>query len=116
MSQNPYEIELADVAIEIGANLTIEYYTATIKITLEQLKSLKENGFSTKVMECIAAGLMLSGKTEEETLAFLEEANNANGHLSVSFDAPEGGELNVKSQEENPMLDQLVLVVENNQD
>ena len=57
---------------------------------------------------------MMSGKTEEETMAFLKEADEAKAGVSVSFDAPDGGALNVKSKEENPMMDLLVQAVENN--
>lgn len=114
MNNDPYEIELADIAIEVGGDLTIYYYTATIKVSLQQLKLLKERGIPTNVMNCIVFGFISSGKTEEETRTFLEEARKAKGKLSVSFDAPEGEALNVKSQEDNPMLDQLVQIVENN--
>lgn len=34
--QNPYEIQLADVAEEIGADIKIEYYKATITFNRAQ--------------------------------------------------------------------------------
>ena len=65
------------------------------------------------VMSCIMAGLLMNGKTEEEVKAFLQEAEDANAHLSVSFDAPDEKGLNIKSKEENPLMDILVQAVEN---
>lgn len=113
MSQDPYTVELADVAKEVGGNLTINYYTIELKISFEQLQLIKENGFPTDVMSCIMAGLLMNGKTEEEVRAFMQEASDANGHLSISFDAPEGQALNIKSKEENPLVDVFVQAVEN---
>ena len=115
---NPYDVEMADLAKEIGGNLSIEYHTIKLSITCEQLQTIKENGFPTDVMSCIMAGStwnlpMISGKTEEEVKAFLQEAEDANAHLSVSFDAPDEKGLNIKSKEENPLMDILVQAVEN---
>ena len=114
MKVDPYKVEMADVAKELGGNLVIKYHTATISLTCEQLQTIKENGFPTDIMSCVMAGFMMSGKTEEETMAFLKEADDAKAGVSVSFDAPDGGALNVKSKEENPMMDLLVQAVENN--
>ena len=110
---NPYDVEMADLAKEIGGNLSIEYHTIKLSITCEQLQTIKENGFPTDVMSCIMAGLLMNGKTEEEVKAFLQEAEDANAHLSVSFDAPDEKGLNIKSKEENPLMDILVQAVEN---
>ena len=114
MKVDPYKVEMADVAKELGGNLVIKYHTATISLTCEQLQTIKENGFPTDIMSYVMAGFMMSGKTEEETMAFLKEADEAKAGVSVSFDAPDGGALNVKSKEENPMMDLLVQAVENN--
>lgn len=35
------------------------------------------------------AGLLMNGKTEEEVKAFMQEADEAHAHLSISFDAPD---------------------------
>ena len=35
------------------------------------------------------AGLLMNGKTEEEVKAFMQEADEAHTHLSISFDAPD---------------------------
>lgn len=113
MSQDPYTVELADVAKEVGGDLTINYYTVELKISCEQLQLIKENGFPTDVMSCIMAGLLMNGKTEEEVKTFMQEASDANGHLSVSFDAPDGKGLNIKSKEDNPLIDVFVQAVEN---
>ena len=112
MKVDPYKVEMADVAKELGGNLVIKYHTATISLTCEQLQTIKENGFPTDIMFCVMAGFMMSGKTEEETMAFLKEADEAKAGVSVSFDAPDGSALNVKSKEENPMMDLLVQAVE----
>lgn len=115
MNQDPYSVELADVAKEVGGDLTINYYTISHKISCEKLQLIKKNGFPTDVMSCIMAGLLMNGKTEEEVQAFMKEAAENNGHLSISFDAPEGKELNIKSKEENPLMDVFVKAVENQQ-
>lgn len=110
---NPYDVEMADLAKEIGGNLSIAYHTLKLSITCEQLQVIKENGFPTDVMSCVMTGLLMNGKTEEEVKAFLQEAEDANAHLSVSFDAPDEKGLNIKSKEENPLMDILVQAVEN---
>lgn len=114
MKVDPYKVEMADVAKELGGNLVIKYHTATISLTCEQLQTIKENGGPTDIMSCVMAGFMMSGKTEEETMAFLKEADEAKAGVSVSFDAPDGSALNVNSKEENPMMDLLVQAVEDN--
>lgn len=40
-------------------------------------------------MSCIMASLLMNGKTEEEVKAFMQEADEAHAHLSISFDAPD---------------------------
>ena len=47
---NPYDVEMADLAKEIGGNLSIEYHTIKLSITCEQLQTIKENVFPTDVM------------------------------------------------------------------
>lgn len=110
---NPYDVEMADLAKEIGGNLSIEYHTLKLSISSDQLQVFKENGFPTDVMSCIMAGMLTNGKTEDEVKAFLKEAEDANARLSVSFDAPDDKGLNIKSKEENPLMDILVQAVEN---
>ena len=105
---NPYDVEMADLAKEIGGNLSIEYHTIKLSITCEQLQTIKENGYPTDVMSCIMTGLLMNGKTEEEVKAFMQEANDAHAHLSISFNAPDEKGLNIKSKEENPLMDILV--------
>jgi len=112
MAQDPYEIQLADVAKEIGANVIIEFHTAEIRMTCEQLQEMKAKGYKTDIMSCVFCSLLASGKTDDEVRAFIDEANEAQGHVSVAFEAPDDGALNIKSKEENPMLDQLVQAAE----
>ena len=110
---NPYDVEMADLAKEIGGNLSIKYHTIKLSITCEQLQTIKENGFPTDVMSCVMVGLLMNGKTEEEVKAFMQEADEAHAHLSISFDAPDEKGLNIKSKEENLLMDILVQAVEN---
>jgi len=112
MAQDPYEIQLADVAKEIGANVVITFHTAEITMTCEQLQAMKEKGYKTDIMSCVFCSLVASGKSEEEIRAFMDEANEVQGEVSVAFEAPEDGVLNIQSKEENPMLDQLVQAAE----
>ena len=86
---NPDDVEMAELAKEVGDNLSIEYHTIKLSITCEQLQTIKENGFPTDVMSCIMASLLMNGKTEEEVKAFMQEADEAHAHLSISFDAPD---------------------------
>ena len=94
-NRNPYDVEMADLAKEIGGNLSIKYHTIKLSITCEQLQTIKENGFPTDVMSCVMAGLLMNGKTEEEVKAFMQEADEAHAHLSISFDAPDEKGLNL---------------------
>ena len=110
---NPYDVEMADLAKEVGGNLSIEYHTIKLSITCEQLQTIKKNGFPTDVMSCVMAGLLMNGKTEEKVKAFMQEADDAHAHLSISFDALDEKGLNIKSKEENPLRDILVQAVEN---
>ena len=43
MIQNPYTIELADVANELGANVKITFHTASFTFTAEQLRPSRRN-------------------------------------------------------------------------
>lgn len=113
MKPNPYEIDLAAVANEVEGNLVINYYTAEIKFTNEQLQNLKSQGVPCDVWSLIMAGLVSGGMSVDEVKAYLNEAQENDGHLSVSFEAPDEGGLKVYSKEKNPMMDQLVQCVEN---
>ena len=106
--QDPYEVQLADLAYEIGGNMAVEYYNVSFTLSKEQLQDMKEKGLRTDVMSCIMAALIMNGKNETEIKEFLEEANNAGAAPSVSFEAPDDGALNITSPEENPDIDRLV--------
>ena len=111
--QNPYEIQLADVAEEIGADIKIEYYKATITFNRAQLKQIKAVGLPTDVMSLVMFALMEHGKSKDEIVDFFAEAQEHNQSPRVTFGNPEGEEgLNVKSQSENPELDKLVQCAE----
>jgi len=108
MKQDPYKVQLADVANEIGGNMTIKYYTLDCTLTKEQLQDMKKNGLKTDVMSCIFAALVMNGMNETEVKEYIEKGHNAGATPSVTFEALDDGALNVTSPEENPELDKLV--------
>ena len=110
--QDPYKVQLADLANEIGGNMTVKYYTLSFTLTKEQLQDMKNNGLKTDVMSCIMAVLIMNGKNEAEVTAFLENADEAGAAPSVSFEAPEDGALNITSPEDNPELDKLIQAIQ----
>ena len=98
--QDPYNVQLADLANELGGNMAVEYYNVSFTLTKEHLQDMKDKGLRTDIMSCI--------KNEAEIKAFFEEAHQAGAAPSVTFEAPDDGALNVTSPEENPELDKLV--------
>ena len=110
---NPYEVELLDFWNEVGGQMVIKYHRATIKPDKGDLQQLRDKGFKTDVMACIMSAFIGHGKSQEETLAFLEEAAAAGAAPSVSFEAAEGEALNITGKENNPMVAQLVEAIEN---
>ena len=106
--QDPYNVQLADLANELGGTMAVEYYNVSFTLTKEQLLDMKNKGLRTDIMSCIMAALIMNGKNEAEIKAFLEEAHQAGVAPSVTFEAPDDGALNVTSPEENPELDKLV--------
>lgn len=112
-TKNPYEVEMLDLWNEVGGQMVIEYHSATIKPDKGDLQQLRDKGFKTDVMTCIMSAFIGHGKSQEETLAFMEEAAAAGAAPSVTFEAPEGEALNVSSPEENPVMNQLVRAIEN---
>ena len=106
--QDPYNVQMADIANEVGGNMTIQYYTLDFTLTKEQLQDMKKNGLKTDVMSCIFAALIMNGMNEAEVKEYIEKANDAGAAPSVSFEAPDEGALNVTSPEEKPELDKLV--------
>ena len=111
--QNPYEMELLDLWNEVGGQMVIKYHIATIKPAKEDLQQLRDKGFKTDIITCIISAFAGHGKSQEETMAFIEEADAAGAVPSVTFEAAEGEALNIKSREENPMVDMLVQAVSN---
>ena len=88
--QDPYKVQLADIANEIGGNMAIKYYTLECTLTKD------------------FAALVMNGMNETEVKEYIEKAHNAGAAPSVTFEAPDDGALNVTSPEENPELDKLV--------
>ena len=112
-TQNPYEMELLDLWNEVGGQMVIKYYTATIKPAKEDLQQLRDKGFKTDVITCIISAFAGHGKSQEETIAYIEEAEAAGAAPSVTFEAAEGEALNITGKENNPMVNQLVEAIEN---
>ena len=110
---NPYEVELLDLWNEVGGQMKIVYHTATVNLKKETLQEMRDNGFPTNVLSCIAAGFGVNGKSREELLAFVMEAEAAGAAPSVTFEAAEGEALNITVKENNPMVNQLVEAIEN---
>ena len=87
-NQDPYNVQLADIANEIGGNMAIKYHTLDFTLTKEQLQDMKNNGLKTDVMSCILAALIMNGMNETEVKDYIEKAHNAGAAPSVTFEAP----------------------------
>ena len=111
---NPYEVELLDLWNEVGGQMVIEYHTAKIKPAKEDLQQIRDKGFKTDVVTVIIAEIA-ARCGQDETIAFIEKAEAAGAAPSVTFEAAEGEALNIKSREENPMVDMMVQAVSNQQ-
>ena len=107
---NPYEVELLDLWNEVGGQMVIKYHIATIKPDKGDLQQLRDKGFKTDIMTCIIANVG-AHLGEEKAMTFLQEAAAAGAAPSVTFEAAEGEALNIKSREENPMVDMMVQAV-----
>jgi len=112
-SKDLYEIEILDVLNEVGGAMVIDFHTATIKLTKEQLQKLRDGGYNTDVISCVIAGLAGSGMNSDQAMEFIREADAAGAAPNVTFEAAEGETLNITSPEENPMVDALVQAVSN---
>ncbi len=110
---DPFAVELLDLWDEVGGQMIIKYHKVTIKLDKGDLQQLREKGFKTDVMSCILAAFIGNGKNQEETLAFLQEAEAAGAAPSVTFETTDGEELNITGKEDNPMVNQLVQAIEN---
>lgn len=108
---NPYEVELLDLWNEVGGQMVIKYHRATIKPDKGDLQQLRDKGFKTDVMTCIIANIG-AHLGEEKAMAFLHEADAAGAAPSVTFEAAEGEALNITGKENNPMVNQLVEAIE----
>ena len=109
---NPYEMELLDLWNEVGGQMVIEYHTAKIKPAKEDLQQIRDKGFKTDVVTVIIAEIA-ARHGQDETIAFIEKAEAAGAAPSVTFEAAEGEALNIRSREENPMVDMMVQAVSN---
>ena len=51
--QDPYEVQLADLANEIGGNMAVEYYNVSFTLTKEQLQDMKDKGLRKLPLESL---------------------------------------------------------------
>lgn len=109
---NPYEMELLDLWNEVGGQMVIEYHTAKIKPAKEDLQQIRDKGYKTDVITVIIAEIA-ARCGQDETIAFIEKAEAAGAAPSVTFEAADGEALNIRSREENPMVDMMVQAVSN---
>lgn len=87
--QNPYEIQLAAAAEEIGANVKIEYFKATVTFNRAQLKQIQDNGLPTDVMSLVMFALMEHGYTKDQIVDFFAGAQEHNQAPKVTFVTPD---------------------------
>lgn len=112
---DPFKVEMLDLWNEVGGQMVIKYHRATIKPDKGDLQQLRDKGFNTDIMTCIMSAFIGHGKSQDETMAFLQEAEEAGAAPSVTFEAPKGETLNIRGREENPMVDMLVQSIANRQ-
>ena len=86
--QNPYDIQLADAAEEIGANVKIEYYKATVTFNRAQLQQIKANGLPTDVMSLVMFALMEHGYSKDKIVDFFAGAQEHKAAPKVTFESP----------------------------
>ncbi len=110
---NPYEMDLLDLWNEVGGQMIIKFYKATLRPQKELLQRLHDHGIKAGLCECLFVIFASNGYSEDDLSAFMQEADEAGASASVTFEAAEGEALNIKSKEENPMVDQLVEAIEN---
>ena len=77
--QDPYKVQLADIANEVGGNMAIKYYTLDFTLTKEQLQDMKKNGLKTDMMSCIFAALIMNGMNETEVKEYIEKGPQCRG-------------------------------------
>ena len=109
---DPYDIELLDLWDEVGGKLVIKYHTATICPTKEDLQMMRDKGSKTDVMTCVLFYVLAQCNTEN-TLAFMQQAESAGAAPSITFEAADGEALNITGKEDNPLVNQLVKAVTN---
>ena len=105
-------VDLADAAKEIKANVIIEFNSIKATLTQEDFDLLRDMGFKTDVKTCFCYACLKAGKTQDETLAFLQEAiKSKKFNINVLFEFPEELGMPVISKENTPLLDELVQLV-----
>lgn len=108
MEKNPMNLELADLAKDSNGNIIIRFHTATITYSLAELQDAKSKGVPTDFMSCVLGAFVANGKTKDEIMAFMQEAEEANARFQIELDAPNGERLNLDFAADNPLLDQFL--------
>ena len=105
-------VDLAEVAKEIKANIVMDVNSIKATLTQEDFDMLRDLGFKTDVKTCFCYACLKAGKTQDETLAFLQEAiKSKKFNINVLFEFPEELGMPVISKENTPLLDELVQLV-----
>ena len=105
-------VDLAEVAKEINANIIFDFNSIKATLTQEDFDLLRELGFKTDVKTCMCYACFKAGKTQDEALAFLQEAiKSKKFNINVLFEFPEELGMPVISKENTPLLDELVQLV-----
>ena len=105
-------VDLAEVAKEIKANIIMDVNSIKATLTQEDFDILRDMGFKTDVQTCICYTCLKAGKTQDEATAFVQEAIESKKFIiKVSFEIPEEMEIPVISNENTPLLNELVQIV-----
>lgn len=95
MGKNWTEIDLADLCKEFES-IEIKYHTATVKVFVDELAKLEEQGLPTTVGFCIVKALMEKGNGADLITKFWEEALATNADPTLRLHGGKG--LDVEQQ------------------
>lgn len=109
VTEELYQIQLADAAIEVGGDVLITFGDAEIKLPLELMEEFKEKGMRSDILACILTSyITYGGMQPEEAVAFVKDGF-AKGFLpQVAFVAPDGGALKLTTPEAAPTFNKIV--------
>lgn len=84
--------------------LLVHYNQQTFAITQETLQHIKSRGRATNALTCLMAAFQRDGKSKEEFLAFLEEAEATESNIDLEIVDPEQACQYLKSKEKTPEI------------